>query len=102
MRYGGFGRTGLTISTVSMGCNRLGDPGVDPAQWPPLVERALELGVTLFDTAISYNQGRSEAMLRSHSARTGRGVVGISNCCVLLFIVVALLLWVVTCSFVTA
>jgi myo-inositol catabolism protein IolS len=46
-----------------MGCNRLGDPGVDPAQWPPIVRRAAELGVNFFDTSGSYNQGRSEAVL---------------------------------------
>lgn len=63
MRYTTFGRTGLRVSRLSMGCNRLGDPGVDPAQWPPVVRRALELGVTFFDTSNSYNQGRSEEVL---------------------------------------
>ncbi len=63
MRYTTFGRTGLRVSRLSMGCNRLGDPGVDPARWPPIVRRALELGVTFFDTSNSYNQGRSEAIL---------------------------------------
>jgi aryl-alcohol dehydrogenase-like predicted oxidoreductase len=63
MRYTTFGRTGLTVSRLSMGCNRLGDPGVDPAQWPPIVRRALDLGVTFFDTSNSYNQGRSEAVV---------------------------------------
>jgi myo-inositol catabolism protein IolS len=63
MRYRTFGRTGLSVSTVSMGTNRLGDPGIDPTTWPPLVERALQLGVNFFDTSISYNQGRSEAIL---------------------------------------
>jgi len=63
MRYQTFGRTGLSLSTVSMGSNRLGDPGVDAEAWPPIVERALELGVNFFDTSISYNQGRSEAIL---------------------------------------
>ncbi len=63
MRYTTFGRTGLRVSRLSMGCNRLGDPGVDPAQWPPIVRRALDLGVTFFDTSNSYNQGRSEAVL---------------------------------------
>lgn len=63
MRYTTFGRTGLDVSRLSMGCNRLGDPGVDPAQWPPVVRRALELGVTFFDTSNSYNQGRSEEVL---------------------------------------
>jgi len=69
MRYRTFGRTGLRVSTVSFGGNRLGDPGLDPGQWPPLVARALELGVTLFDTAGSYNQGRSEAVLGEVTAR---------------------------------
>jgi myo-inositol catabolism protein IolS len=63
MRYTTFGRTGLSVSRLSMGCNRLGDPGVDPAQWPPIVRRALDLGVTFFDTSNSYNQGRSEEVL---------------------------------------
>lgn len=63
MRYRPFGQTGIELSTVSMGCNRLGDPGVDPAQWPPIVRRAVELGVNFFDTSGSYNQGRSEAVL---------------------------------------
>lgn len=69
MRYRVFGRTGLNLSTVSMGGNRLGDPGEDPAQWPPIVERALQLGVNFFDTSISYNQGRSEAILGEVTSR---------------------------------
>src|SRR5260370_38081471 len=69
MRYRTFGRTGLSVSTVSMGTNRLGDPGVDPAAWPPIVERALQLGVNFFDTSISYNQGRSEAILGEVTSR---------------------------------
>jgi aryl-alcohol dehydrogenase-like predicted oxidoreductase len=63
MRYTTFGQTGLNVSRLSMGCNRLGDPGVDPAQWPPIVQQALDLGVTFFDTSNSYNQGRSEEVL---------------------------------------
>jgi aryl-alcohol dehydrogenase-like predicted oxidoreductase len=69
MRYRTFGRTGLNVSTVSMGTNRLGDPGVDPAAWPPIVERSLQLGVNFFDTSISYNQGRSEAVLGEVTSR---------------------------------
>src|ERR687896_1623111 len=63
MRYTTFGRTGLNVSRLSMGCNRLGDPGVDPAQWPPIVRRALDLGVTCFDSSENYNEGRSEEIL---------------------------------------
>ena len=63
MRYATFGRTGLSVSRLSMGCNRLGDPGVDPAQWPPIVQKALGLGITFFDSSENYNEGRSEAIL---------------------------------------
>jgi len=69
MRYRNFGRTGRCVSTVSMGSNRLGDPGVDPAAWQPIVERALQLGVNFFDTSISYNQGRSETILGEVTSR---------------------------------
>jgi aryl-alcohol dehydrogenase-like predicted oxidoreductase len=46
-----------------MGANRLGDPGVEAEAWAPIVARALRDGVNFFDTSISYNQGRSEAIL---------------------------------------
>src|SRR5215211_7717468 len=75
MRYTTFGRTGLNVSRLSMGCNRLGDPGVDPAQWPPIVRRALDLGVTFFDTSNSYNQGRSEAVLGEVTGGTSAPIV---------------------------
>ncbi|HEX2516248.1 MAG TPA: aldo/keto reductase, partial [Chloroflexota bacterium] len=77
MDYREFGRTGLPVSTMSMGCNRLGDPEVDEAAWPPVVERAIELGVAFFDTAMAYNDGRSERVLGDVSARHGgRGAGG--------------------------
>ncbi|HEV7215173.1 MAG TPA: aldo/keto reductase, partial [Chloroflexota bacterium] len=68
MYYVNFGATRIPVSAVSMGCNRLGDEGVDPAVWPPIVRRALELGVRLFDTSSSYNQGRSETILGEATA----------------------------------
>lgn len=75
MRYRTFGRTGLEVSTVSMGCNRLGDPGTTTEQWLPVVRRALDLGVTFFDTSNSYNQGRSEAILGEVAGADARPVV---------------------------
>jgi myo-inositol catabolism protein IolS len=75
MRYTMFGRTGLTVSQLSMGCNRLGDPGADPAQWPPIVARALDLGVTFFDTSNNYNQGRSEEVLGAVISERGAQTV---------------------------
>jgi myo-inositol catabolism protein IolS len=69
MYYVNFGATRIPVSAVSLGGNRLGDEGVDPDVWPPIVRRALELGVRLFDTSSSYNQGRSEAILGAVTAR---------------------------------
>jgi aryl-alcohol dehydrogenase-like predicted oxidoreductase len=68
VRYQTFGRTGLPLAVVGMGSNRLGDPDADPAQWPPIVRRALALGVNFFDTSNSYNQGRSEEILGESTA----------------------------------
>jgi myo-inositol catabolism protein IolS len=75
MKYRTFGRTGLSVSTVSMGTNRLGDEDTDRAQWPPLVQRALDLGVTFFDTSNSYNQGRSEEILGEVLSADQRAIV---------------------------
>jgi aryl-alcohol dehydrogenase-like predicted oxidoreductase len=75
MRYTTFGRTGLTVSRLSMGCNRLGDPGVDPAQWPPIVQRALDLGITFFDSSENYNEGRSEAVIGEVTSKRPEPVV---------------------------
>ena len=75
MRYTTYGRTGLTVSRLSMGCNRLGDPGVDPAQWPPIVQKALDLGITFFDSSENYNEGRSEAILGEVTSKSSVPVV---------------------------
>jgi aryl-alcohol dehydrogenase-like predicted oxidoreductase len=75
MRYRRFGRTDLNVSTVSLGTNRLGDAGVDPSAWPPIVQRALELEVNFFDTSISYNVGRSEAILGEVTSQWPRPTV---------------------------
>src|SRR5688572_2981615 len=75
MRYTTYGRTGLTVSRLSMGCNRLGDPGVDPAQWPPIVQKALDLGITFFDTSENYNAGRSEAIIGEVTSKSDAPVV---------------------------
>jgi myo-inositol catabolism protein IolS len=75
MRYATFGRTGLSVSRLSMGCNRLGDPDVDPAQWPPIVKKALDLGITFFDSSENYNEGRSEAILGEVTSTSAAPVV---------------------------
>jgi aryl-alcohol dehydrogenase-like predicted oxidoreductase len=56
------GTSGLSISTVGLGCNPFGNE-VDPSTAERIVGRAIDLGVTYFDTADSYYDGRSEDYL---------------------------------------
>ena len=63
MYYRDLGRTGISVSEVGMGCNRLGEPGPPDEHWMNLVLRAVDLGVNIFDSSESYNWGRSEEML---------------------------------------
>jgi aryl-alcohol dehydrogenase-like predicted oxidoreductase len=57
------GNTGITVSEVGMGCNRLAETNKPEAHWINLVEEAAELGVTIFDTAEAYQKGGSEDIL---------------------------------------
>ena len=56
------GRSGLKVSEVGLGCNNFGVLDVESSR--RVVHRALDLGVTLFDTADVYgNRGGSETQL---------------------------------------
>src|SRR6185295_19252490 len=57
-----FGRTGLDISVLTFGCGAVGGLMTKgaPADQERAVARALEAGVTLFDTAATYGDGNSE------------------------------------------
>ncbi len=61
--YRQLGNTGVKVSEIGMGCNRLGEDNVPDDHWVGLVHRAIELGVNLFDTSESYGWGHSEKML---------------------------------------
>src|SRR5262245_61879768 len=50
------GRSGLRVSVVGLGCNNFGQR-CDLAQTRAVVAKALDLGVTLFDTADVYGGG---------------------------------------------
>lgn len=68
------GRSGIEVSALGMGCWAIGGPwtlngsaagwsGVDDAESLRAIHRALELGVTFFDTAANYGAGHSENLL---------------------------------------
>lgn len=68
------GATGLDVSILGLGAGPLGDARLDERGVDALVSGALDLGVTLFDTAPSY--GTSEARLgRALGARRGEAVL---------------------------
>jgi aryl-alcohol dehydrogenase-like predicted oxidoreductase len=66
MEYVSLGKCGLKVSRICLGCWSFGNSAewmleVDSAR--PIIERAIDLGVTFFDTANSYSRGRSEEIL---------------------------------------
>jgi aryl-alcohol dehydrogenase-like predicted oxidoreductase len=63
MELRNLGRSGLRVSLIGLGCNNFGDRlGLDDAR--KVVERALDLGITFFDTADRYGgPGASEGIL---------------------------------------
>jgi aryl-alcohol dehydrogenase-like predicted oxidoreductase len=60
-----FGRTGWQVSVISFGAWAIGDDwgSVDDDTSLAALQRALDLGVNLFDTADVYGDGRSERLL---------------------------------------
>lgn len=77
------GRSGIEVSALGMGCWAIGGPayrGSTPVGWGEVdddesiraIQRALELGVSFFDTADVYGAGHSEKVL-------GRALAGKRN-----------------------
>ena len=63
MRYRQLGTSGLTVSVVGLGCNNFGR-ACDLEATRAVVDAALEIGITLLDTADVYgNKGGSETFL---------------------------------------
>lgn len=60
------GKSGLEVSALGLGCMGLTfgyGPATNEADANKLIERAIELGVTFFDTAEAYSQGGNEELL---------------------------------------
>jgi len=63
MEHRNLGRSGLRVSVVGLGCNNFGGRA-DPEQSRAVIHRALDAGITLFDTADVYGgRGRSEEII---------------------------------------
>jgi len=66
MKYKSLGDTGVTVSRVILGCWQMGGDyfgRVEDSASEACIREALSCGVTTFDTAYSYGDGRSEEVL---------------------------------------
>jgi aryl-alcohol dehydrogenase-like predicted oxidoreductase len=67
MEYTTLGSTGMAVSRVCLGCMSFSEDGedwsVDREASREIIERAIELGITFFDTANVYSDGESESIL---------------------------------------
>lgn len=70
MEYRRLGQSGLVVSSIGLGCVTFGRE-VDEASSFAVMDRALESGITLFDTAEAYAGGRSEEILGRWIAERG-------------------------------
>jgi aryl-alcohol dehydrogenase-like predicted oxidoreductase len=63
MEIRNLGRSGLRVSAVGLGCNNFGGR-IDLEATRKVIHKAIDLGITLFDTADVYgNQGGSESLM---------------------------------------
>jgi aryl-alcohol dehydrogenase-like predicted oxidoreductase len=82
-----FGKTELSVSALGFGAGHIGSPEMSEDQAGWLLNQALDLGITLFDTAKGY--GLSEARIGRHlswrrqeiiiSSKGGYGVNGVAD-----------------------
>lgn len=70
MEYVKFGKTGLGVSRLCIGCMTYGIPDRGPHPWTldeatsrPLIRKALDLGINFFDSANVYSDGTSEEIV---------------------------------------
>ena len=66
MKYESIGRTNTKISKINLGCMSFGAKSewmIESDEAKPIIDCALDLGITFFDTANAYSNGRSEEIL---------------------------------------
>jgi 1-deoxyxylulose-5-phosphate synthase len=70
MRYRTLGKSGLRVSSIGLGCVTFGRE-IDAATSFAVMDRAVERGITLFDTAEAYADGLSEEIIGRWLAERG-------------------------------
>jgi aryl-alcohol dehydrogenase-like predicted oxidoreductase len=75
MEHRELGTSGLVVSAIGLGCMGMSRPGTDDAESIRTLRRALDLGITLFDTADVYGQGANERLVGATIRGRRSGVV---------------------------
>jgi len=66
MQYVNLGKAGVKVSRICLGCMSFGNAEswmIEVDKTRPIVKRALDLGITFFDTANVYSKGRAEEII---------------------------------------
>ena len=82
MEYRRMGKSDLIVSAVGFGCWEMGGSygDIDNGEVTTAIRRALELGVTLYDTARGYGAGRSEEILGRALGADRQNVIVVTKC----------------------
>jgi len=83
MEYRPFGTTDLRVSALGFGTWEIGNPGYGLTledEAVGAIHRALDLGITCFDTAPGYGQGRSETIVGKALGARRKDIVLVTKC----------------------
>jgi aryl-alcohol dehydrogenase-like predicted oxidoreductase len=71
MEYRNFGRTGMKVSPLCLGCMMFGGK-TDPEDSYKIIDRSIDAGINFLDTANVYSRGRSEEVTGEALKRNGK------------------------------
>ena len=81
MQQRNLGRSGLKVSVVGLGCNNFGGSRLDLQASRKVIDKALDLGITLLDTADVYgNRGEGERILGECLGSRRKDIVLATKC----------------------
>jgi aryl-alcohol dehydrogenase-like predicted oxidoreductase len=85
MQQRNLGRSGLTVSAIGLGCMSMSQSygARDDEESVRTIHRALDLGVTFFDTAAIYGEGHNEMLVGRALGSRRKGVVLATKCGIL-------------------
>lgn len=81
MQQRNLGKSGLKVSVVGLGCNNFGGDRIDQEASRKVIHKALDVGITLIDTADIYgNRGESETILGACLGDRRKDIVLATKC----------------------